>query len=59
MADQARNHVVFLHEKTTKRKCDRYILNLAQAYHHLGHKVTLYTAHFNRQDTADDFKVIV
>ncbi|KAH1003578.1 alpha-1,3/1,6-mannosyltransferase ALG2 isoform X1 [Dendroctonus ponderosae] len=52
------SQIIFLHEKLAKRKCDRFLLNLALAYHQMGHKVVLYTSQYNRSETIDDFKFL-
>ncbi|XP_076263443.1 uncharacterized protein LOC143198217 [Rhynchophorus ferrugineus] len=54
--ETAREHVVILHEKLAKRKSDRYILNLALAYHHLGYKVTVITTQYNKGESLEDLE---
>ncbi|KAL1516946.1 hypothetical protein ABEB36_000773 [Hypothenemus hampei] len=53
-----KTHVIILREKLAKRKCDRYLLNMALAYQQLGNKVTLCTSQYNQIETFDDIKVL-
>ncbi|XP_050311796.1 uncharacterized protein LOC126747297 [Anthonomus grandis grandis] len=50
--------VYFLHERLAKRRRDRYLINLARAYHQLGFRVTFYTSSYNRAEDLDDTKFL-
>ncbi|CAH1119751.1 unnamed protein product [Phaedon cochleariae] len=50
------SHVLIIHEKLMKRKTDRYILNIALAYHKLGYKVTILTSQYDKHDCIGDVK---
>ncbi|VEN51472.1 unnamed protein product [Callosobruchus maculatus] len=48
------SHVVILHEKLTKRKTDRYIINIGLAYEKIGYKVSMLTSQYDKDDCVAD-----
>nr|CAH7753869.1 unnamed protein product [Callosobruchus chinensis] len=50
----AESHVVILHEKLTKRKTDRYLLNIGLAYEKIGYKVSMLTSQYDKDDCVAD-----
>ncbi|CAH0545789.1 unnamed protein product [Brassicogethes aeneus] len=46
--------IVFLHEKLTKRRSDRYIVNIALAFQKIGYDVDIYTTFFDPYDCIED-----
>ncbi|CAG9763934.1 unnamed protein product [Ceutorhynchus assimilis] len=53
-----REHVVFLHETLAKKTMDKYLLNIALAYHDMGHKVTLMVSHGNPKEMIEEFEFL-
>ncbi|XP_072389761.1 alpha-1,3/1,6-mannosyltransferase ALG2-like [Diabrotica undecimpunctata] len=49
-------HVVILHERLSRRKSDRYILNIALAYYKIGYKVSILTSEFERNEAITDIR---
>ncbi|XP_060519859.1 alpha-1,3/1,6-mannosyltransferase ALG2-like [Cylas formicarius] len=47
-----KGHVVVLHVGLAKNRGDRYILNLALAYHEIGYRVTVVTDRFSKSETS-------
>lgn len=55
--NQEDSHAIILHDKLTRRKIDRYIINIALALRKLGFKVTILTPEFEKADALSDIKV--